>query len=82
MASLTAAFRASLPARLSELRHLAKVGPEALPALRACAHKLAGQGGVFDVPEISQRAADLEEALPEEVASALARLAVAIEERG
>lgn len=74
-AELGAAFRAQLPLRLAEMEQLAAAGPEALPELRALAHKLAGQGGTFGAPEISRAAGAVEDAEPPMVKAALAALA-------
>jgi HPt (histidine-containing phosphotransfer) domain-containing protein len=74
-AELSRAFRAQLPQRLAEMERLAGAGPQGQAALRAIAHKIAGQGGTFGAPGISRAAAEVEAAEPERLRAALDALA-------
>lgn len=75
-AELGATFRAQLPERLAELRHLAETAR--FDELRAIAHQLAGRGGTFGAPEISAAARALEAAPEAEIAVALEALAATL----
>lgn len=75
LAELGRQFRAELPGRIADLERLAAAGPGELPALRAIAHRLAGQGGTFGAPEVSAAASAVEDADPADLPAAIARLA-------
>ncbi len=63
-------FVAGFPARIDALRGLAQPvragDPQAIHHLQGLAHKLAGAGGTFGWPEISEQARALEHCAPQE----------------
>lgn len=79
-AELSRTFRAQLPTCLEQMEHLAALGPEGEGELRVIAHRIAGQGGTFGLPEISQAAAAVEDADPNAMAEALADLSRIVRE--
>lgn len=66
-------FHAQLPERITEMGALLRDGD--IAAVQAIAHRIAGQGGTFGLPEISEAAAAVEDAGPDELPAALAALA-------